>query len=191
MNRWGTAALMFFAFTVGFVFAFSCGGGGSSAVASGDADTLQGHPAADFALAGQAMPGVVAVTPPDITGGVFESDSEGLVLVNVYNSIYEFAPVHLPFECTINALEMKVRDTSNTGFVEATLSQGGTDHFTISSGSTAWSNSTQVIIGMSSPGTDVSFSPAVGDPLYMTVHFSNVNTAGLDLYWVKVHYSIP
>ena len=72
MNRWGTAALMFFAFTAGFVLAFSCGGG-SSAVASGDADTLQGHPAADFALAGQAMPGAVIVTPPDFAGGVFET----------------------------------------------------------------------------------------------------------------------
>jgi len=181
---------MLFAFTVGFVFAFSCGGG-SSAVASGDADTLEGHPAADFALAGQAMPGAVAVTPADFAGGVFEIGSEGPVLINVYNGLYEFASVHLPFECVINALEMKVRDTSNTGFVEVTLSQGGTDHFTISSGSSAWSNSTQVIVGMSSPATDVYFSPAVGDPLYMSVHFSNVNTAGLDLYWVKVHYSIP
>ena len=191
MNRLGTAALMCFAFTVGFVFAFSCGGGGSSAVASGDADTLQGHPAADFALAGQAMPGAVAVTPPDFAGGVFENDSEGLVLVNVYNSLYEFAPVHLPFECVINALEIKVRDTSNTGSVEVTLSQGGTDHFTLSSGDAAWSNSTQIFTGLASPVTDVLFNPRVGDPLYMTVHFSNVNTVGLNLYWVKVHYSIP
>ena len=41
---------MLFAFVVGFISTYSCGGG-SSVNAGGDADTLQGYSASDFALA--------------------------------------------------------------------------------------------------------------------------------------------
>jgi|GEM_PF-3883751 len=49
MKRWGVIALMLFAFVAGFTMTYNCGGG-SSAEAEGDADSLQGHPASDFAL---------------------------------------------------------------------------------------------------------------------------------------------
>jgi hypothetical protein len=41
---------MLFAFVIGFASTYSCGGGGSSASAGGDADTLEGLPASAFAL---------------------------------------------------------------------------------------------------------------------------------------------
>jgi hypothetical protein len=50
MKRWGTITLMLFAFIVGFTSTYNCGGG-SSATAGGDADTLEGHPASYFAIA--------------------------------------------------------------------------------------------------------------------------------------------
>ena len=50
MRRLGTITLMLFAFVVGFASTYSCGGGGSSAEAGGDADTLQGYSASAFAL---------------------------------------------------------------------------------------------------------------------------------------------
>lgn len=56
MKRWGTITLMLFAFLVGFMSTYNCGGG-SSADAAGDADTLQGHPAADFAMSVHDHPG--------------------------------------------------------------------------------------------------------------------------------------
>ncbi len=50
MKKWGTITLVLFAFVVGFISTYSCGGG-SSVNAGGDADTLQGYSASDFALA--------------------------------------------------------------------------------------------------------------------------------------------
>jgi len=44
MRRFGTVTLILFAFVVGFASTYSCGGG-SSAEAGGDADTLQGYSA--------------------------------------------------------------------------------------------------------------------------------------------------
>lgn len=53
MKKWGTITLMLFAFIVGFASTYNCGGG-SSATAGGDADTLEGHPASYFAIASHA-----------------------------------------------------------------------------------------------------------------------------------------
>jgi hypothetical protein len=56
---------MLFAFVVGFASTYNCGGG-SSSQAAGDADTLQGHPASDFALSSHQH------DAGDITSGVLD-----------------------------------------------------------------------------------------------------------------------
>jgi len=56
---------MLFAFIAGFTMTYNCGGG-SSASADGDADTLQGHPASDFALVDHEH------DASDITSGVLD-----------------------------------------------------------------------------------------------------------------------
>jgi hypothetical protein len=56
MRRFGTVTLILFAFVVGFVSTYSCGGG-SSAAAGGNADTLEGLPASAFALSTHSHPG--------------------------------------------------------------------------------------------------------------------------------------
>ncbi len=58
MKNWGRITLVMFAFTVGLVFAYSCGGG-SSAFAGGDADTLDGLDSTDFALSSHTHTGPV------------------------------------------------------------------------------------------------------------------------------------
>ncbi len=192
MGKLGIVGLVFIGFAAGVFFVYSCGGSGSSAAAGGDAETLGGFPPDYFASMDQlqsAMPGSYPVTPLDFANTYFEIGAVPVLVGGLYSgSVY--APVALPFRCVINSLQMLAVDNNGSQQVTATLYRGGDDLFTLSSGLGNASAGTQHFVTMGSPATDVDYDPASGDPLYMKVSFSSY-TNDLQVYWVKVNYSLP
>jgi hypothetical protein len=193
MGKFGIIGLILIGFAAGVFFVYSCGGsGGSTAVAGGDADTLGGFPPEYFASSAQleaAMPGAYPITPLDFSNTLFEISTAPVLAGGLYsNSI--FAPVALPFRCVIHSIGMLAKDNNGTHQVVARLRRGGSDQFTLSTGTVYASADTQHFITMESPATDIEYDPASGDPLYVRVDFSDY-TNDLEVYWIKIHYSIP
>jgi hypothetical protein len=129
------------------------------------------------------------VTPYDFSNTLVEFGSVPVLAGGLYSGSI-FSPVALPYRCVINSIEMLGRDNTASAEVTAILYQGGSDLFTLSSGDLNASTSTQHFVMASSPATDVFFDPTVGDPLYMKVSFSAF-TNDLQVFWLKVNYSIP
>jgi hypothetical protein len=193
MRKFGIIGLLLIGFTAGVFFVYSCGGsGGSTAVAGGDADTLGGFPPEYFASSAQleaAMPGAYPITPLDFSNTLFEIGAAPVLAGGLYsNSIY--APVALPFRCVIHSIAMLAMDNDASNEMEAHLYRGGNDLFTLASGTGSASADTQYFVTLASPGTDFDHDPASGDPLYMRVDFSDYNN-NLQVYWLKINYSIP
>jgi hypothetical protein len=193
MGKFGILGLVLIGFVAGVFFVYSCGGsGGSIAAAGGDADTLGGFPPDYFASVGQlesAMPGAYPVTPLDFSNTLFEIGAVPLLAGGLYsNSVY--APVALPFRCVIHSIAMLALDNDASHQVSAILYRGGSDLFTLSSGTGSASADTQYFVTLASPGTDIDYNPTSGDPLYMRVDFS-AYTNNLQVYWLKINYSIP
>ena len=193
MGKFGIMGLVLIGFVAGIFFVYSCGGSGSStAAAGGDADTLGGFPPDYFASVGQlesAMPGSYPVTPLDFSSTSFEIGAAPVLVGSLYsNSVY--APVALPFRCVIHSIEMLAIDNDVPQQVSAILYRGGSDLFTLSSGTGSASADPQHFPMLSSPATDIDYDPTSGDPLYMRVDFS-AYTNNLQVYWLKVNYSIP
>jgi hypothetical protein len=193
MKRAGLFVMVLAGFVAGVAFVYSCGGGASSAVAGGDADTLGGYPPGYFAAAAElqsAMPGSYPVTPLDFSNTLVEFGPVPVLAGGLYTGSI-FSPVALPFKCVINSIQMLAMDNDGSEEITATLYQGGSDLFTISTGPVYASANTQHFVSLSSPpATDVNYDPSSGDPLYMEVDFSAI-TNNLQVFWLKVNYSIP
>ncbi len=170
MKRFGLIVLLVSGFAAGVMFVYSCGGG-SSAAAGGDADTLGGYPPGYFATAAElqsAMPGSYPVTPFDFSNTPVEFGAVPVLPGGLYSGNI-FSPVALPFKCVINSIQMLAMDNDGSEEVTATLLQGGNALFTLPSGTGYASAATQHFATLASPGTDVDYDPTSGDPLYMKV----------------------
>ena len=191
MKWFGFIVLLVSGFAAGVMFVYSCGGG-SSAAAGGDADTLGGYPPGYFATAAAlqlTMPGSYPITPLDFSNTLVEFGDVPVLPGGLYSGNI-FSPVALPFKCVINSIQMLAMDNDGSEEVTATLLQGGDALFTLPSGTGYASTANQNFVTLASPGTDIEYDPASGDPLYMKVSFSAF-TNDLQVFWLKVNYSIP
>lgn len=201
MRRWGTVTLMLFAFAIGFASTYNCGGG-SSAEAAGDADTLQGHPAADFALASHShpdlAPGVYPIGAPAFTPsfhGTLNLSGKGQYIYVGDTSVKAMAPVTLPFECTVTGVEAKIKKRNTSEDVVIELADATTDELDnlvpiASFDSSGWAASSSATV-ISTGAISHFYDPAaMENPWYIRVTFNEVGE-DLRVYWVKLYYTIP
>jgi len=221
MKRFGTVTLILFAFVVGFISTYSCGGG-SSAAAGDNADTLEGLPASAFALSTHNHPGYATTAllsshvhsdyAPDnhahgqiqiLSPTAYPIDSSGFVgtyevyytansVRPAYDASWLHAPVSIPFNCTITGLSAKIHDNTDTGYIAVTLRTSPGALYAQYWPDASERSDDEIIYSFPTSA----FYPTITydpatDETLSVWVLVSEVSTSLALNWVKVHYTIP
>ena len=189
MKNWGIVLLVIVGFVSGIAFVYSCGGGGSGAMAA-----VEAH------FHDEMAPGVFPIGASAFNGPLIEHGMQGRILRSSSpGGGSGWAAFTLPFRCTLVRMEARVKNLSATEEVYVDLLDGtllyaySNTHVPIVSLDTSSQAPSSKYFVFSTPTFAYDYDPANLEylPLWVTAKFANHNSTGQRMHWVKVYYTVP
>jgi hypothetical protein len=192
MKRWGIVLLVMVGFVSGIAFVYSCGGGGSGALAA-----VEAH------FHDEITPGVFPIGASAFIGNNIYLAQWGQSLspiLGVGGEVRGHAAFTLPFKCTIVGIEAEVRNQSASSEVYIELHDGeylnaiSDTLVPIVSFDTSSEIPTSTHVVISTPTLSIEYDPTnlIRSPLWVTARFvGDYATTRQRMYWVKIYYTVP